>query len=94
VLREMFGPKREQVTGRWRKLHNGELHDLYSPAESVSFCCGLCIMPLFHYANGLYFALHLRGVAIKFGEWCTVSLASLLFHLMHLCMTVSFPIFV
>jgi hypothetical protein len=29
VLREIFGPKREEVTGDWRKLHNEELHDLY-----------------------------------------------------------------
>jgi hypothetical protein len=25
-----FGPKRDEVTGEWRKLHNEELHDLYS----------------------------------------------------------------
>jgi hypothetical protein len=30
VLRRMFGPKRDEVTGEWRKLHNEELHDLYS----------------------------------------------------------------
>jgi hypothetical protein len=30
VLRRIFGPKRDGVTGRWRKLHNKELHDLYS----------------------------------------------------------------
>jgi hypothetical protein len=30
VLREMFGPKRDEVTGEWRKLHNEELTDLYS----------------------------------------------------------------
>jgi hypothetical protein len=29
VLRGIFGPKRDEVTGDWRKLHNGELHDLY-----------------------------------------------------------------
>jgi len=29
VLR-VFGPKRDEVTGQWRKLHNGELSDLYS----------------------------------------------------------------
>jgi hypothetical protein len=31
VLRRIFGPKREEVTGEWRKLHNEELYDLYSP---------------------------------------------------------------
>jgi hypothetical protein len=30
VLRGIFGPKRDEVTGGWRKLHNEELHDLYS----------------------------------------------------------------
>ena len=31
VLRRIFGPKRDEVTGEWRKLHNEELNDLYSP---------------------------------------------------------------
>jgi hypothetical protein len=30
VLRRLFGPKREEVTGDWRKLHIEELHILYS----------------------------------------------------------------
>jgi hypothetical protein len=30
VLRRIFGWKRDEVTGEWRKLHNEELHDLYS----------------------------------------------------------------
>jgi hypothetical protein len=30
VLRRIFGPKRDKVTGDWRKLHNEELHGLYS----------------------------------------------------------------
>jgi hypothetical protein len=29
VLRRIFGPKRDEVTGEWRILHNEELHDLY-----------------------------------------------------------------
>jgi hypothetical protein len=29
-LRRVFGPKRDEVTGEWRKLHNEELNDLYS----------------------------------------------------------------
>jgi hypothetical protein len=29
VLRRIFGPKRDEVTGEWRKLHNEELHYLY-----------------------------------------------------------------
>jgi hypothetical protein len=30
VLRRVFGPKRDEITGEWRKLHNEELNDLYS----------------------------------------------------------------
>jgi hypothetical protein len=30
VIRRIFGPKRDEVTGGWRKLHNKKLHDLYS----------------------------------------------------------------
>jgi len=30
VLRKVYGPKRDEVTGKWRKLHNEELNDLYS----------------------------------------------------------------
>jgi uncharacterized membrane protein len=29
VLRRIFGPKRDEVTGEWRKVHNEELNDLY-----------------------------------------------------------------
>jgi len=35
VLRRVFGPKRDEVTGEWRKLHNGELNDLYSSPNIV-----------------------------------------------------------
>jgi hypothetical protein len=30
VLRRIFGPKMDEVTGEWRKFHNEELRDLYS----------------------------------------------------------------
>jgi hypothetical protein len=30
VLKRIFGPKRDEVIGEWRKLHNEELNDLYS----------------------------------------------------------------
>jgi hypothetical protein len=35
VLRRIFGPKRDEVSGEWRKLHNEELRDLYS-SPSIS----------------------------------------------------------
>jgi hypothetical protein len=35
VLRKIFGPKRDEVTGGWRKLHNKELHGLYSSPSIV-----------------------------------------------------------
>jgi hypothetical protein len=35
VLRRIFGPKRDQVTGEWRKLHNEELIDLYCSPNIV-----------------------------------------------------------
>ena len=30
VLRKIFGPKRDEITGEWRKLHNAELYAMYS----------------------------------------------------------------
>jgi hypothetical protein len=35
VLRGMFGPKRDEVTGEWRKLHSEELHNLYSSPNNI-----------------------------------------------------------
>jgi hypothetical protein len=35
VLRRTFGPKRGEVTGGWRKLHNEEVHDLYSSPSII-----------------------------------------------------------
>jgi hypothetical protein len=35
VLRRIFGPKRDEVTEEWRKLHNEELNDLYSSPDVV-----------------------------------------------------------
>jgi hypothetical protein len=34
-LRRIFGPKRDEVTGDWRKLHNEELHNLYSSPSII-----------------------------------------------------------
>jgi hypothetical protein len=35
VLRRIFGPKRDEVTGDWRKLHNEEPYDLYCSPNIV-----------------------------------------------------------
>ena len=33
VLRKIFGPKRDEQTDKWRRVHNGELHDLYGKPD-------------------------------------------------------------
>jgi hypothetical protein len=35
VLRRIFGPKRDEVTGEWRRLHNKELYALYSSPHII-----------------------------------------------------------
>jgi hypothetical protein len=35
MLRRIFGPMRDEVTGDWRKLHNEELHNLYSSPNII-----------------------------------------------------------
>jgi hypothetical protein len=35
VLRRIFGPNRDEVMGEWRKLHSGELHNLYSSPDTI-----------------------------------------------------------
>jgi len=35
VLRRIFGPRKDEVTGEWRRLHNEELNDLYSSSNIV-----------------------------------------------------------
>jgi hypothetical protein len=35
VLRRIFGPKRDEVAGEWRKLHGEELHNLYSSPDII-----------------------------------------------------------
>jgi hypothetical protein len=35
VLRRIFGPKREEVAGSWRRLHNEELHNLYASLDVI-----------------------------------------------------------
>jgi hypothetical protein len=35
VLRRIFGPKRDEVRGEWKKLHSEELHNLYSSPDII-----------------------------------------------------------
>jgi hypothetical protein len=35
VLMRIFGPKRDEITGEWRRLHNKELYALYSPPNFI-----------------------------------------------------------
>jgi hypothetical protein len=35
VLRRIFGPKRDEVRGEWRKMHNEEIHNLYSSPDII-----------------------------------------------------------
>jgi hypothetical protein len=35
VLRRIFGPKREEAVGGWRRLHNEELHNLYASPNII-----------------------------------------------------------
>ena len=35
VLRKIFGPKRDEITGEWRRLHSDELYDLYSSLNNT-----------------------------------------------------------
>jgi hypothetical protein len=38
VLRGVFGAKMDEVTGKWRKIHNGELNDLYTLPNIIRPC--------------------------------------------------------
>jgi len=56
VLRRIFGPRRDEVTGEWRRLHNEELNDLYSSPNIVWVIK----------SRRMRWAGH---VALKCGEW-------------------------
>jgi hypothetical protein len=41
LLRRMFGPKREEVKGGWRKFHKEELHDLFTLPDVLGLISGI-----------------------------------------------------
>jgi hypothetical protein len=43
VQSRIFGPKREEVIGGWRKLHNEELHNVYSPQYIIRAMKWVCV---------------------------------------------------
>jgi hypothetical protein len=51
VLRGIFGPKRDDVTGKWRKLHNENIHDLYFSRNIVRVIKSRKMIPLGHVAR-------------------------------------------
>jgi hypothetical protein len=51
VLRRIFGPKRDAVTGEWRKLHNEELCDLYSSPSIIRIIKLKCMRWVGHVAR-------------------------------------------
>jgi hypothetical protein len=66
VLRRIFGPKRDEVAGGWRKLHNEELHNLYSSPNIIRMIKLRRMGWSGHVAR-----VEKRGMHIKFGGKAT-----------------------
>jgi hypothetical protein len=57
ALRRIFGPKRDEVTGGWRKLHNEELHNVYSTPSIIKMIKSRAMRSAGHVAqmrSGMY----------------------------------------
>jgi hypothetical protein len=52
VLRRIFGPKRNEVTEEWRKLHNKELRDLYSSSSIIRIIMCCLVVRVLGYRSG------------------------------------------
>jgi hypothetical protein len=62
VLRRIFGPKRDEVTGGWRKLHNEELRKLYSSPNIITMIN----------SRGMKWTVHIRRMrrrGMHIGYW-------------------------
>jgi hypothetical protein len=53
VLKKIFGPKRDEVTGGWRKLHNEELHNLYSSPNIIRMIKPKSMRSAWHVARAI-----------------------------------------
>jgi hypothetical protein len=62
VLRGIFGPKRNEMTGNWRKLHNEELHNLYSSPGIIRMIKSMWMRRAGHIAR-----MGRRGIHTGFG---------------------------
>jgi hypothetical protein len=65
VLRGIFGPKGDEVTGEWRKSHNGELRILYSSRDIVRQIKSRRMRWAWHVARMVSFLLKRLGVEIR-----------------------------
>jgi hypothetical protein len=63
VLRRVFGPKRDDVTGEWKKLHNEELNDLYSLPNIVRVVKSRRMRQAGH-------VVHMGRIEMCTGCWC------------------------
>jgi hypothetical protein len=68
MLRRIFGPKRGEGTGEWRKLHNEELNDLYSSPNIVWVIKSRRIRWARHLANMRERRSVYRVLVVKLGE--------------------------
>jgi hypothetical protein len=65
VLRRMFEPKRDEVTGGWRKLHNEELHNLYSSPSIIRMInLSLPVIHVDSVSHGFDIAVHEKGKVV------------------------------
>jgi hypothetical protein len=62
VLRTIFGPKRDEVTGGWRKLHNEELHNFYPSPSIIRIIKSRRMIWAGHVAR-------MRGRGVHIGYW-------------------------